>query len=446
MTVPVYSQLQEIGLPWVGPIPARWDIAPLFSVAREREESNAGMVEDNLLSLSYGRIVRKDMSSNDGLLPESFETYQVVYPGDVVFRLTDLQNDKRSLRTALVGERGIITSAYLAVCPEKVSPSYLNYLLRAYDLSKAFYSMGGGLRQSMKFSDLKRLPVLLPSPAEQAAIVSFLDRETGKIDALVDEQKRLIDLLKEKRQAVISHAVTKGLNPDAPMKPSGVEWLGEVPEHWTAIAFRHLLERIEQGWSPECENREASFEEWGVLKAGCANGGAFRESENKALPEDLSPLPELEVRPGDVVMSRANGSAENVGAAAFVRSVRPRLMLSDKIFRLHPSRRIAAEYLALMLGSLPLRYQVERSISGAEGLANNLPQSALRAFWTVVPPLVEQDQIVAYAEAAVARMNTLIADAELARGLLMERRASLISAAVTGKIDVRQQADVETAA
>ncbi len=160
----------------------------MLAVAAERCETNVGMVESNLLSLSYGRVVEKDITSNDGLLPESFETYQIVSPGDTVFRLTDLQNDQRSLRSGFVRKKGIITSAYVAVQPTAIDPSYFSWLMRAYDVAKAFYSMGGGLRQSMKFSDLKRLPTLLPPLSEQLSISAFIDRETSKIDALIVEQ------------------------------------------------------------------------------------------------------------------------------------------------------------------------------------------------------------------------------------------------------------------
>ena len=242
MSVPTYARYKDSGVEWLGEVPQHWGLSPVCAVAYERDEPNVGMIESNLLSLSYGRIVQKDMASNDGLLPESVETYQLVRPGDIVFRLTDLQNDKRSLRTAIVTETGIITSAYLAVVPTAIHPSYANHLVRAYDTTKVFYSMGGGLRQSMKFSDIKRMPVLVPPLVEQVAIATFLDHETAKIDALVAEQQRLIELLTEKRQAVISHAVTKGLNPNTPMKDSGVEWLGEVPAHWSVVSLKKVLE------------------------------------------------------------------------------------------------------------------------------------------------------------------------------------------------------------
>lgn len=156
-------------------------------------------------------------------------------------RLTDLQNDKRSLRVGHAPEPGIITSAYLKLTAKAgcCIDRYLYLLLHSYDTIKVFYGMGGGLRQSMKFDDMRRLLMLIPSMEEQEQIANFLDHETAKIDTLIDKQQQLIKLLKEKRQAVISHAVTKGLNPDAPMKDSGVEWLGEVPEHWGVGRVKH---------------------------------------------------------------------------------------------------------------------------------------------------------------------------------------------------------------
>ena len=179
MSFPVYLDYTDSGVAWLGAVPSHWSRKPLFALVNELGDSNEGMKENNLLSLSYGQIKRKNIDDNDGLLPASFETYQIVERDDVVWRLTDLQNDQRSLRTGIVRERGIITSAYLATRPTGITPEFLAYILRAYDLTKVFYSMGGGLRQSMKFSDVKWLPIMLPNPEEQAAIVTFLDRETA---------------------------------------------------------------------------------------------------------------------------------------------------------------------------------------------------------------------------------------------------------------------------
>lgn len=169
------------------------------------------MKERNLLSLSYGQLVRKDMDRLEGLTPASFEGYNIIEPNDIVFRLTDLQNDQRSLRSARAQERGIITSAYITVRP-KASPRFFEYLMRSYDTSKVFYGIGGGIRQSMKFADLKRLPVVVPPISEMDAIASHLDRATTRIDTLITKTERSIELLREKRTALITAAVTGKLD------------------------------------------------------------------------------------------------------------------------------------------------------------------------------------------------------------------------------------------
>ncbi|WP_109798938.1 MULTISPECIES: restriction endonuclease subunit S [Novosphingobium] len=193
---------------WVGKIPSHWEEAPFSAFAIERRLKNLGMLEANLLSLSYGRIVRKDINRNEGLLPNSFETYQIIEKDDLVFRFTDLQNDKRSLRSAIAGERGIITSAYLAVRVNDMNPHYLNYLMRSYDLLKVFYSMAGGLRQSLGFDDIKRMTILVPPREEQIEIVKFLQSEISVIDAVISKLSRSIELLREHRTALIAAAVT----------------------------------------------------------------------------------------------------------------------------------------------------------------------------------------------------------------------------------------------
>ncbi|WP_229725618.1 restriction endonuclease subunit S [Calditerricola satsumensis] len=213
--------MKDSGVDWLGEVPAHWDIVPLFTVARERNVPNIGCQEMNVLSLSYGRIVRRDISENFGLLPESFETYQIVDTGNIVLRLTDLQNDKRSLRVGLVQERGIITSAYVTLeVITRVSPKFLFFLLHAYDVSKVFYNMGAGVRQTLKYDDLKRLPVLIPSQEEQQAIAAFLDRETAKIDALISKIREGIERLKEYRTALISAAVTGKIDVRHEVDPS----------------------------------------------------------------------------------------------------------------------------------------------------------------------------------------------------------------------------------
>jgi type I restriction enzyme S subunit len=426
-----YSDYSAKEIPWVDQLPKHWRVQPLLGLARERNEDNFGMKEDNLLSLSYGRIVEKDMSSNDGLLPESFETYQIVHPSDIVFRLTDLQNDKRSLRTGLVTKKGIITSAYVAVCPTNIHAVFFAYLLRAYDLMKVFYSMGGGLRQSMKFSDIKRLPIPVPSLAEQEAIAAFLDRETGKIDALVEEQKRLIALLKEKRQAVISHAVTKGLNPDAPKKDSGVEWLGAVPSHWQVVPMRYVA-TIGNGSTPNRENVEywdGGTYPW--LNSSVVNRPFVDNAEQfitkLALKECHLPIIEP---PAILVGITGQGRTRGMATVLLMEAT-----INQHVAYIKPlDDRVTCSFL---LRFFETAYEHLRAESEAGSTKGAITCEQLSRLKVPLPPPAEQGAICHALEHNVVHSDALISEAELAVQLLQERRSALISAAVTGKIDVR---------
>ena len=201
-------KMKDSGVEWIGQVPEHWEVKPFFSLVSELNRKNVGLAETNILSLSYGNIIQKPETRNMGLTPESYETYQIVESGEVVFRFTDLQNDKRSLRSAQVTQRGIITSAYMAVKPHSIGSTYFAWLMRSYDLCKVFYAMGGGLRQSLKFEDVRRLPVLIPPVGEQSEITNTINAGTARIDALVEKTEQSITLLKERRAAFITAAVT----------------------------------------------------------------------------------------------------------------------------------------------------------------------------------------------------------------------------------------------
>ncbi len=236
-------EMKDSGVEWIGEIPLTWDVLPLSRILTEHSSKNYGNIERNVLSLSYGRIIRRDVSENLGLLPESFETYNIVEPGQIVLRLTDLQNDQRSLRTGIVRERGIITSAYLTLTNNVESDNrFFHYLLHTYDIMKIIYNMGNGVRQNLKFSELAKLPTLLPPLEEQHRIADYLDAQCARIDRVIARQQEIIEKLKEYKLAVITEAVTKGLNPDVPMKDSGIEWIGEIPEGWEIIAFTRIAQ------------------------------------------------------------------------------------------------------------------------------------------------------------------------------------------------------------
>lgn len=435
-----YPTYGKSGVEWVGETPTGWEVQPFFVHASQCKRSNKGMVNDNLLSLSFGRVIRKNIETSEGLLPESFETYQVIEPDDIVFRLTDLQNDKRSLRSALCQELGIITSAYLVARPTEIEAGYLAYLMRSYDLTKVLYALGSGLRQSLKYADMKRLPLLVPSLEEQTQIAKFLDYETAKIDALIEKQQQLITLLKEKRQAVISHAVTQGLNSDAPMRDSGVEWLGEVPAHWEVTRLKYTKSRQRNAFvdGPFGSNLKSEhFLDDGtvfVIESGFATSGELQEEKLKRISEQhFSTIARSEAREGDIIIAK-------IGARYGMSSILP--MLSSKAVVSGNSLKLtvdaetmSVDYAHALLGVLKVCGAMDDNVNVTAQPALSL--GGLNNILFLRPPLSEQAAVVRELETRRGKLDDLIASALSLAETLAERRTALISAAVTGKIDVR---------
>jgi len=439
MSLPTYGEYRESSASWLGAVPAHWAIVQSRRYFANRNEKAVAGDTQLTASQKHGVVYQADFMELEGQ-----KVMQVIVGADILKHAepNDFVISMRSFQGGIewCGLRGSISSAYVMLVPNDAiwSPFY-RYLFKSAPYIQALQATTNLVRdgQALRFSNFAQVPLPLLPVEEQQLIATFLDRETAKIDALIAEQEKLIGLLAQKRQATISHAVTKGLNPHAPMKESGLPWLGAVPAHWVICPLRRVVLAIEQGWSPECYAREAEAGEWGVLKAGCLNGGVFRPSQNKALPPELTPETTYEVRAGDILMSRASGSPELVGSTALVNETRPGLMLSDKIFRLRLQDSMVPRYFVVALNSRALRVQIENALSGGNGMANNLPQSNLLTFSIPVPPTPEQEAVADFVEAEITKLDTLSAESERAIALLKERRATLIAAAVTGKIDVR---------
>ena len=201
--------MKDSGIPWIGKIPQQWNIEPIYLHFYQGKNKNNLGKEKNLLSLSYGKIIRKNINSVGGLLPSSYNTYNIVEAGDIIIRPTDLQNDKRSLRTGLVTEHGIITSAYLDLKPKtKNSSRYYHYLLHAYDIQKVFYNMGNGVRQGLNFSEFSKLKILVPNLKNQLAISDYLDNLNKKISKIILNKKSQLEKLNQYKQSIIHEYVT----------------------------------------------------------------------------------------------------------------------------------------------------------------------------------------------------------------------------------------------
>jgi type I restriction enzyme S subunit len=281
------------------------------------------------------------------------------------------------------------------------------------------------------------ISVEIPPFEEQTRIALYIRSYSANIQKLIRAKRRMIELLNERKQAIIQRAVTRGIDPNVCLKPSDVDMVGEIPEHWQTQRVRTFAHSIDQGVSPQAEAGLAENGSWGVLKAGCANGGVFRECEHKKLPERFMFDPSIAIREGDILVSRACGSPKLVGSVALVTELHYKLILSDKTFRLNLHDQRLARFIVGAMNTPYFRVQVERAISGAEGLANNLPLSSLKDLRIVLPPVEEALAIADHLQIQSIELDKSISAASREIDFLREYRTRLIADVVTGKLDVR---------
>lgn len=350
-------------------------------------------------------------------------------PGDILFSV------RAPVGTLNIADThyGIGRGLCAVRCGERVNQSFAWWALH-WSRSQLAYEATGSTYEAVASEDVANVLIPLPNVEQQYKIADYLDRETQKIDALIGAKKRLLELLVEKRKALITQAVTRGLKPDVPTRDSGLSWIGKFPQHWSLEHLKYHLSNIEQGWSPQSDNFPADLDEWGVLKVGAVNGWDFNANENKRIPPELDIPLEYEIKSGDILVSRAN-TTELVGSASLVKEIRPRLLLCDKLYRpVLQSNRLTPEYLVFYLRSLTGRFEFERDATGASSSMQNISQGTLTNLWIPIPPLDEQISIVVHIENQLLLLEKLEITTKEGISLLQERRTSLISAAVTGQI------------
>ena len=437
-----YPAYKDSGVEWLGQVPVTWGVSPLWAVATvndderkafENESDEFEYVDISTVTLETGiskpaLLLVKDAPSRAQRKAKS---------GDIV--VSTVRTYLRAIgKVLLEHEPAVFSTGFAIVRANEVSAAYLYYaLLSEHFLFDVEAHSTGVSYPAINASDLMKLKILVPTLPEQQEIAQHLDHETARIDGLISRKTSFIELLREKRQALITIAVTRGLDLNAPLKDSGVEWLGDVPAHWDVTRVKYVISSIGQGWSPECESRPVDEGEWGVLKVGCVNGGVFRPTENKALPLTLAPRPELALKKGDVLVSRAN-TRELVGGCAVVEQDFPLLMICDKLYRLSvDNARTNPAFLAALI-AVHGRREVELEATGASASMVNIAQSVILNLQVGLPPLDEQVAIIVSVVSGTQRYDTLISTTERSIELLKERRSALITAAVTGQIDLRE--------
>jgi len=422
MSFPRYPKYKDSGVDWLGEVPEHWEVKRLKHSLRlltektDRKERPVGL--ENIEGWS-GRFVETDTDfEGEGI---AFEA------GDVLFG--KLRPYLAKVYLSETSGEAVGDFHVLRPRPGVVARFAQYQMLNGDFISIVDGSTFGSKMPRASWEFMGGMPMGLPTTAEQAAISTFLDRETAKIDGLVAEQWRLIELLKEKRHAVISHAVTKGLNPAAPMKPSGIDWLGDVPEHWIVAKLGHFA-TIENGSTPSRDDPDFWTDgdiPW--LASGEVNQYLITEATEHitraAMNESsLRLLPVGAVIVGMIGQGRTRGTSAMLGIEATINQNMAAIISGS---RLHP------HYLHFIFQSA-YEYLREYGRGGQQAALNCEILTAVRI---PVPPLQEQQEISGSLGARLNWLDTLTAEAERAIDLLQERRTALISAAVTGKIDVR---------
>lgn len=435
---PRYESYKDSGVEWLGEIPSHWKLTTGRTCLNEQSNKNIGLREKTVLSLSYGKIVIKPEEKLHGLVPESFETYQIVKPGNIIIRSTDLQNDKTSLRVGLVEDKGIITSAYLCLnIHRELSSKFAYYLLHSYDILKVFYGMGSGLRQNLSFIDFKYLPLTFPSLEEQQKIVEFLERKIAEIDEAIAKKQKLIELLQEQKAILINRSVTKGLNPNVKMRDSGIDWIGEIPEHWKLLQIRRSLKHLEQGSSPAIINiDEQDRENFYVLKISAIKNGVFIEDEKKPISYK-SFVNQHQINKGDLLLTRGN-TPELVADTCYVtQESEKNVMMSDLIYRLTFNQEIILhEYANYFFQSNIAKHQIRLCARGSSQSMVKVSQEHIRSWLILAPPINEQLNIIKFILEIYLHFKNTISTIEKEIKKIDEFKQILISNAVTGKIQI----------
>lgn len=429
-----YTATKDSGIEWIGAIPATWKTHTLYQLVTQVKNKNSDLQETNLLSLSYGKIKRRDINSNGGLLPESFNGYNIIEDGDIVLRLTDLQNDHTSLRVGLATERGIITSAYTTLRPIKKDTSrYLYYLLHSFDIKKGFYGMGSGVRQGLNYDEVKELRVILPSDAEQSAIVSYLDEQCAKIDTWISEAKESIEEYKKWKASLISETVTRGLTPNAPTKKSDVDWLDVIPTSWETTRLKIMF-----AFSKGLSITKADLTETGVpvisygqIHSKTNTGTHLSDELLRYVPEKyLDESPDALLKLGDIVLADTSEDLDGLGNAVLMDRTE-NVFAGYHTIIMRPTNAEFSKYLSYLFRTDCWRSQLRANASGIKVFSAT--QKMLKACNIILPPIEEQQQIVTYLDNKCAIIDSIISDKESIISELNEYKRSLIFEIVTGK-------------
>lgn len=445
MSFPRYPKYKDSGVDWLGEVPEHWGVHRLKRICRvfpsnvdkKSVESEAAVLLCNYTDVYYNDRIVADMEFMPATASDDQIAKFTLRAGDTIITKDSETADDIAVAAYVPNDLpGVVCGYHLSMVRprEGINGAFVKRLFDSTYAKSCFAVRANGLtRVGLSQYEVDNVDMPLPPLPEQTCIAAFLDRETAKIDALIAEQQRLIELLQEKRQAVISHAVTKGLNPDAPMKDSGIEWLGEVPEHWEVVRLGHRG-RLQNGLS-------IGGEAFGAGDPFVSYGDVYNNATIPDVPSGLvrssaQDQSKCSLEVGDVLFTRTSETVDDIGVASTCLRSIPRSTFAGFLIRFRPNQNILDPGYSTYL----FRNQgVQGHFAGTMNLVTraSLSQGELRSLPICIPRVEEQREIASVLDAQTHLLQSLVAEAERATALLHERRSALISAAVTGQIDVR---------
>ena len=426
-----YESYKDSGVKWLGEIPGHWEVLPLkyiFKLQKKLVGRNSNKYK--LLSLTLQGIKVRDLENPTGKFPSSFDSYQIVEPGDFIFCNFDNEETPRAVGQSRF--KGMITGAYdvFGVNNNNMDSNYLLYYCLYIDDAKRFKPLYKGLRKTIPFDSFMSYKIAIPPKTEQTAIANYLDSVTSKIDEAISQQQKMIDLLNERKQIIIQNAVTKGLDPNAKMKDSGVEWIGEIPENWE-VRRLNSIGRFSKGGNISRDQLTEDGKCEAILYGDIYTKYYIKASIIRNHITEKTAMNSVRIKSGDILMTGSGETKEDIGKTIMFDSQIAYIGGDVILFR---QNKMDSLFLSYALNSMYAKVYRYKESKGE--IVVHIYSNALKSMKIAAPPMNEQSSIVKYLNRHFLQIDESITSCNKMISLLQERKQIIINDVVTGKVKV----------
>lgn len=426
-----YESYKDSGVKWLGEIPGHWEVLPLkyiFKLQKKLVGRNSNKYK--LLSLTLQGIKVRDLENPTGKFPSSFDSYQIVEPGDFIFCNFDNEETPRAVGQSKF--KGMITGAYdvFGVNNNNMDSNYLLYYCLYIDDAKRFKPLYKGLRKTIPFDSFMSYKIAIPPKTEQTAIANYLDSVTSKIDEAISQQQKMIDLLNERKQIIIQNAVTKGLDPNAKMKDSGVDWIGEIPENWE-VRRLNSIGRFSKGGNISRDQLTEDGKCEAILYGDIYTKYYIKASIIRNHITEKTAMNSVRIKSGDILMTGSGETKEDIGKTIMFDSQIAYIGGDVILFR---QNKMDSLFLSYALNSMYAKVYRYKESKGE--IVVHIYSNALKSMKIAAPPMNEQSSIVKYLNRHFLQIDESITSCNKMISLLQERKQIIINDVVTGKVKV----------